>query len=118
MAKWCFNVFKEEVNKGMNKIDNNLDNEIMVSVVCLAYNHEDYIRDCLEGFISQKTDFKFEVIVHDDASTDRTADIIREYEERYPDIITKRGTQTRANELNIPGYIFFLSFIKPPSSSM
>ena len=61
--------------------------EIMVSICCLTYNHEPYIRDCLEGFVNQKTNFKFEVIIHDDASTDKTADIIREYESKYPDII-------------------------------
>ena len=61
--------------------------EICVSVSCLAYNHEKYIRSALEGFISQKTKFKYEVIIHDDASTDKTADIIKEYEKKYPDII-------------------------------
>ena len=61
--------------------------EIMVTVICLAYNHAKYIRDALEGFVSQKTDFPFEVIVHDDASTDGTDRIIREYQARYPDII-------------------------------
>lgn len=60
---------------------------IIVSIRCTAYNHEKYIRDCLEGFIMQKTNFRFEAIVHDDASTDRTADIIREYATKYPDII-------------------------------
>lgn len=58
-----------------------------VSVICTAYNHGETIRDTLEGFVSQKTDFPFEVIVHDDASNDSTADIIREYEKKYPDII-------------------------------
>ncbi|MBQ4091550.1 MAG: glycosyltransferase [Clostridia bacterium] len=62
-------------------------NEIMVTVLCSAYNHEKYIRDALEGFIKQKTSFAFEVVIHDDASTDKTADIIREYEIKYPDII-------------------------------
>ncbi len=61
--------------------------EVLVSVLCLTYNHEDYIRDALNGFVSQKTDFKFEVLIHDDASTDQTQEIIREYEEKYPDII-------------------------------
>ncbi len=64
-----------------------MNQDIIVSVNCLAYNHEPYIRDCLEGFIMQKTNFLFEVLVHDDASTDKTADIIREYETKYPDII-------------------------------
>lgn len=66
----------------------NADNQnIMVSIKCLAYNHERYIRKALDGFLMQKTNFKFEIVIHDDASTDRTAEIIREYEEKYPDII-------------------------------
>lgn len=60
---------------------------VMVTIRCLAYNHEPYIRQCLEGFVMQKTNFKFEAIVHDDASTDGTAAIILEYAEKYPDII-------------------------------
>ena len=61
--------------------------KITVSILCMAYNHEDYIRDALEGFLMQETDFPFEVIVHDDASTDRSAEIIREYEKRYPELM-------------------------------
>lgn len=59
----------------------------MVCVQCLAYNHEKYIRECLEGLVNQKTDFKYEVIVHDDASTDNTVSIIKEYAEKYSEII-------------------------------
>lgn len=62
-------------------------NEIIVSILCMTYNHEKYIKDALEGFINQKTNFRYEVIVHDDASTDKTAEIIQEYAEKYPDII-------------------------------
>ncbi len=58
----------------------------LVTVFCLAYNHENYIRTTFEGFIKQKTSFKFKVLVHDDCSTDGTRDIIREYAEKYPDI--------------------------------
>lgn len=65
-----------------------VDNDkIMVSICCLVYNHEKYLRQCLDGFIMQKTNFKYEVLIHDDASTDASADIIREYEQKYPDII-------------------------------
>lgn len=64
-----------------------MENEIKVSVICLAYNHAKYIRECLDGFVMQKTNFKYEVIIHDDASTDNTAEIIKEYELKYPEII-------------------------------
>ena len=60
---------------------------VFVSIRCIAYNQEPYIRQCLDGFVMQNTDFRFEAIVHDDASTDGTAAIIREYAEKYPDII-------------------------------
>ena len=60
-------------------------NDIVVSIYCTAYNHEKYIEKTLNGFINQKTDFKYQVIVHDDASTDRTAEIIKKYETQYPD---------------------------------
>lgn len=59
----------------------------MVNVRCFAYNQEKYIRKCLEGFIMQKTTFKFKVVVHDDASTDNTATIIKEFADKYPTII-------------------------------
>lgn len=63
------------------------EEEIMVSICCATYNHENYIIDAIEGFLMQETDFKFEILLHDDASTDKTADIIRSYEEKYPEII-------------------------------
>lgn len=63
------------------------ENTPLVSVCTLAYNHEPYIRECLDGILMQKTNFAFELLIHDDASTDGTADIIREYEAKYPDII-------------------------------
>lgn len=65
-----------------------MNDQVMVSVFCLTYNHEKYIEGALEGFVNQKTNFKFEVFVHDDASTDGTAAIIREYEQKYPDLFT------------------------------
>ncbi|HRD51869.1 MAG TPA: glycosyltransferase [Flavobacteriales bacterium] len=58
-----------------------------VSVLCTAFNHERFIRHTLEGFVAQQTDFPFEVIVHDDASTDGTAAIIREFHAAYPLLI-------------------------------
>ena len=60
------------------------EDSIMVTVRCLAFNHAKYIRQCLNGFIMQKTNFDFEVVVHDDASSDVTAEIIKEYADKYP----------------------------------
>lgn len=64
-----------------------MSNKPKVSICCLAYNHEKFIRQALDGFVMQKTNFPFEVLVHDDASTDKTPEIIREYAKKYPDII-------------------------------
>ena len=61
--------------------------EPLVCIRCTTFKQERYIADCLEGFLIQETNFPFEVCIHDDASPDRTADIIREYEAKYPHII-------------------------------
>ena len=59
----------------------------LVSVLVTTYNHEKYIAQCLDGMVSQKTDFPFEIIVRDDCSTDGTGDIIRAYAEKYPGLV-------------------------------
>lgn len=61
--------------------------KIMVSICCITYNQEKYISDALNSFLMQKTDFSYEILIHDDASTDRTPEIIKEYVMDYPDII-------------------------------
>lgn len=58
----------------------------LVSICCIVYNHEPYLRDCLEGFLMQRCSFPFEVLIHDDASQDRSAEIIRAYAARHPEI--------------------------------
>lgn len=63
------------------------NNNYLLTVYCLTYNHENYIEDALKGFVSQKTNFKYKVLVHDDCSTDKTVEVIRRYAEKYPDII-------------------------------
>lgn len=62
-------------------------NDIAVSVFCTAFNHEKYIEQCMDSILSQKTNFKFELLINDDASTDKTAEIIRKYQKRYPEIV-------------------------------
>ena len=61
-----------------------MENEVLVSICCLTYNHEEYLRDTLEGFLMQRVDFPIEILINDDASTDHTAEIIREYAAKYP----------------------------------
>lgn len=68
-------------------MNNTKEDEIVLSVILLSYNHDMYIGKCLESIVSQKTDFKYEIIVGDDASTDKTADIILEYAKKYPELI-------------------------------
>lgn len=61
--------------------------EISVSIICVVYNQAEYIKDVLDGLLRQKTDFAYEILVHDDASTDGTVEILQEYRRRYPKII-------------------------------
>lgn len=59
----------------------------VVTILCTTYNHEKYIKQALDGFLNQITNFPFEIIVHDDASTDSTQSILKEYQKNYPDKI-------------------------------
>ena len=59
----------------------------LISISCMTYNHASFIRECLDGFLMQKTNFTFEILIHDDASTDGTKEIIEEYVAKYSDLI-------------------------------
>ncbi|WP_415846315.1 glycosyltransferase family 2 protein [Stutzerimonas zhaodongensis] len=74
----------------------------LLSVICLAYNHAAFIKETLDGFLRQETEFPFEVIVHDDASTDTTAAIIREYAALYPSVIKPIYQQQNQYRLGVP----------------
>ncbi len=67
-----------------NKVRTENIQKPLVSVCCVTYNHENLIKKCFDGFVMQQTNFCFEVIVHEDASTDKTAAIVKEYETQYP----------------------------------
>lgn len=64
-----------------------LENEITVSVCCTTYNHEKYIAQAIEGFLLQKTDFKIEILIGEDYSTDNTRNIIHSYQNKHPNRI-------------------------------
>lgn len=87
--------------------------KIKLSVLCITYNHEKFIRQALDGFVMQKTNFPFEVIIHDDASTDGTADIIREYAKKYPKIIKPIfQTENQWSKGKLPLIHFMLDKVK------
>ncbi len=83
----------------------------LVSIVCLAYNHETYIAQAIESFLLQVTDFPFVVLIHDDASTDGTAKIIREYEQQHPHIIM--AIYQKENQYSKLGFQFIKRILGP-----
>lgn len=64
-----------------------MNNQVLVSVCCITYNQEKFIKEAIEGFLTQKTNFEFEILIHDDASTDSTTEIVRDYAQKYPKLI-------------------------------
>ncbi|MEM6589886.1 MAG: glycosyltransferase family 2 protein [Pseudomonadota bacterium] len=74
------------------------DEPVKVSIATVAYNHEGCLRQCLDSLLDQVCAFRVEIIVHDDASTDATADVIGEYEAAYPDIV--RGIFQNENQFS------------------
>ena len=68
----------------------------LLSIACVTYNHELYIRQCLDSFLMQKTNFLFEIVIGEDCSTDNTGSIVTEYARKYPEII-----KARCNKKNI-----------------
>ncbi|NGX84746.1 glycosyltransferase [Aequorivita sp. KMM 9714] len=81
-------------------------NHPLVSILCITYNHEQYIRKCLESLVNQICDFSFEILIHDDASTDGTQAIIKEFQQKYPDIVkpilqTENQWSKKASGINL-----------------
>ncbi len=82
----------------------------LVSICTITYNHEQYIAEALDSFLMQKTDFSFEILINDDCSTDHTANIIRKYEKKYPNII--KPTYQKENQYS-QGIGVMTNFIFP-----
>ena len=81
----------EEENKGNEcgafRAGDEGDDRVLVSVSCITFNHGRFLRKAFDSFLEQETDFRYEILIHDDCSTDDTPEIIREYQEKYPELI-------------------------------
>lgn len=83
----------------------------LVSICCITFNHAKYIRQCIESFLAQKTSFRYEIIVHDDCSTDGTTEILKEYERKYPNIFKIVYEEENMFSKGVRG--FFLKYTIP-----
>ena len=81
-----------------------MSDKIMVSVMCTAFNHGEYVRQALEGMVNQKTDFAYEILINDDVSSDNTPEIIREFEAKYPEKIRAFFPEKNLYSQNIDVY--------------
>lgn len=98
-----FREFKEKYQKIMpEEVANSTASEPMVSICVQTYQHADFIKDCLDGILMQETDFPFEILLGEDASTDGTREICKEYAQKYPDKI-RLFLHHRENNIKING---------------
>ena len=86
--------------------------EDLITIACPTYNHEEYIRQCLDSLLMQKTTFSFKILIHDDASTDSTPNIISDYHKRYPHIIIPIFQKINQHSLGIKNASIILPMIK------
>ncbi|WP_202928078.1 glycosyltransferase [Cyclobacterium salsum] len=82
----------------------------IVSIFCITYNHSKYIKQCLDGFLMQQCDFEYEILIHDDASTDETIEIIQDYCEKYPSLIKPIIQQENQYSKGVRGINFVYNF--------
>lgn len=78
------------------------NDEPLVSICCLTYNHESFIRRAFDSFLMQKVDFEYEILIHDDASTDSTQEIIKEYCNLYPNLFKPILQTVNQHSNNVP----------------
>ena len=81
-----FFLFEAKIDRTKAIVQNNVKLPL-VSVCVVTYQHRKFIRQCLEGIVSQNTNFYFEVIIGDDGSVDGTSEICQEFQRKYPELI-------------------------------
>lgn len=98
-----FNIFKEKYQKvPVKHYPHEVNEKPVVSVCVMTYQHVNYIKDCLDGILMQKTDFPFEILLGEDASKDGSREICIKYAQKYADKI-KLFLHHRENNIKING---------------
>jgi glycosyltransferase involved in cell wall biosynthesis len=82
----------------------------VVSICCITYNHKDFIAQAIDSFLMQETGFPFEILIHDDASTDGTSEVIKDYVSKFPKIIKlvlqEKNLYSQGLRLIAPKFLF------------
>ena len=98
-----FELFKSKFQKApVEEYPNCVPENVVVSVCVQTYQHVDYIKEYLDGILNQKTNFDFEILLGEDASTDGTREICLKYAEKYPDKI-RLFLHHRENNISVGG---------------
>jgi|GEM_PF-503766 len=82
---------------------------ILLTVVCITYNHENFIEDAINGILLQNTNFSIEIIIHDDASVDKTVTTIKKFEQSYPSLI--KTVLQNTNQFSTTGTKFIVNLL-------
>ena len=84
---------------------------VVVSVCCITYNQQKYIKKCLDSILMQKTNFQYEIIIYDDASTDETPKILKDYKNRFGDrikLVLQQKNQLSQGRMVLKDFVFLL----------
>lgn len=84
----------------------------MVTICCTTYNHEKTIAKTIDGFLMQKTNFKYNIIIHDDCSTDKTTEILAQYKNKHPELVVIFQKENQFQFGRYPHIVFFSKYIK------
>ncbi|RDU58582.1 glycosyltransferase [Helicobacter sp. MIT 99-5507] len=99
---------QEKYKRSENEIMQNWSSkEPILTIICITYNHKDFITRAIEGFLEQETNFAFEIFIHDDCSDDGTKEIIESYATKYPNIIKAFYEEENQYKKGANGRYFF-----------
>lgn len=102
LALFFNNFLKDHQRLNVEELSNTVSKSVLVSVCITTYNQVDYIKDCLDGVLRQKTSFNYEILLGDDGSNDGTRELCEQYATKYPDKI-RLFKHHRENNIRING---------------